>query len=243
MKRLKFAGVNFPSRSTLKWLNSFYRAKRYSLKNPKNIEDLVNNHFKFWSTQTDNTKEGFYIALKSISYPSLIIETGTSAWGCDSSRLFDSFVKKFGGEFHSVDLRVEASLWLQYQVSNRTKFHVKDSVEFLNLDLPKLISRKIDLLYLDSFDLDWSNPMPSAKHCLEEFNGALPFLSSGSYVLIDDTPEDLKRIPVEFHDEAIKFKKEYDQLPGKGSLVLNEIKTYKNMKVVYHTQNVLIQIN
>lgn len=39
--------------------------------------------------------------------PSTIIETGSSAWGTDSSVMFDSFVQSFGGEFLSVDIRLE----------------------------------------------------------------------------------------------------------------------------------------
>src|SRR5437763_717199 len=35
--------------------------------------------------------------------PALIVETGSSAWGTDSSRLFDSYIASFGGNLWSVD--------------------------------------------------------------------------------------------------------------------------------------------
>ena len=243
MKKIKFAGVNFPSRSTIKWLHCYYLARKHFSKKFTNIENLVDQHFLIWSSQSDPTRDGFLKALKSISTPSFIVETGTSAWGCDSSRLFDVFVRDFGGMFHSVDIRKEASLWLKYQVSKSTSFHVSDSIEFLRSGILNFTTQKIDLLYLDSFDLDWSNPLPSAQHHLQEFLSALPLLKKGSYILIDDTPNNVQKIPTEYHSIALRFKKDFGQFPGKGSLILNEIKNYPNMKIVHHTQNLLIQIN
>jgi hypothetical protein len=38
--------------------------------------------------------------------PSVILETGMSAWGTNSSLLFDDYVCCFGGEFFTVDIRL-----------------------------------------------------------------------------------------------------------------------------------------
>jgi hypothetical protein len=44
----------------------------------------------------------------------------------------------------------------------------------------------IDLLYLDSYDVDWNDPHPSALHHLMELCAAMPGLQSGSLVVVDD---------------------------------------------------------
>lgn len=46
----------------------------------------------------------------------------------------------------------------------------------------------IDLLYLDSYDVDMNNPHPAALHCLMELVSARKRLVPGSIVFIDDSP-------------------------------------------------------
>ena len=45
---------------------------------------------------------------------------------------------------------------------------------------------RIDLLYLDSLDLDWANPHESALHHLKELCAASTMLREGSLVFVDD---------------------------------------------------------
>ncbi len=56
-----------------------------------------------------------------------------------------------------------------------------DSVAFLeNFDQP------IDLLYLDSYDFDSHNPIPSQEHHLKEIQAAYPKLTDQTIIMIDD---------------------------------------------------------
>ena len=59
------------------------------------------------------------------------VETGTSAWGTDSTRLWDNYVTHYGGSFHSVDIRSEPARRLKGQVGKRTRLVTSDSVNFL----------------------------------------------------------------------------------------------------------------
>ena len=52
----------------------------------------------------------------------------------------------------------------------------------------ELLDNLIDFLYLDSYDVDFLNPLPSALHHLEEFNRVKHLLHKNSIILIDDTP-------------------------------------------------------
>ena len=119
------------------------------------VESLVYKHFSTWSSLDHINKRGFEIALKSLDEKSaLIIETGTSAWGTDSTRLWDTYIRKFGGELYSVDIREEASQALIGQMSRRSRLIVDDSVSFLS----KWNGGCPDLYYLDSWDLDLAAP-------------------------------------------------------------------------------------
>ena len=46
--------------------------------------------------------------------------------------------------------------------------------------------RPIDLVYLDSFDLDWQDPHASSLHHLKELCALLPKLRPGCLVVVDD---------------------------------------------------------
>jgi hypothetical protein len=101
-----------------------------------------------------------------------IVETGTSAWGVDSTLLLESYVRHFGGRFDSVDLRALPSDRLRPVVGPTTHLHVGDSVAFIAglADEPGVAP--VDLAYLDSYDLDWADPAPSEAHV--EATGSMP---------------------------------------------------------------------
>ena len=66
--------------------------------------------------------------------------------------------------------------------------HCSDSVEFLwqaNLNLT-LENHYVDLLYLDSFDYESSDPWPSAAHHMKELAAIISRLRPGSLVAVDD---------------------------------------------------------
>lgn len=123
-----------------------------------------------------------------------IVETGcargTGGWDGDgnSTLLFDRFVAGYGGSVHSVDLSEEACAYARSQVGSRTTVTRSDSVKFLHGMAGELrrAGREIDLLYLDSFDVDPKDPRPSAAHHLKELCAIAPALTPGTLVMIDD---------------------------------------------------------
>jgi hypothetical protein len=121
--------------------------------------------------------------------PAIIVETGSSAWGTNSSLLFDSYINSFGGSFSSVDLRSSPMFNLRSQCTNKSNFFCDDSISFLRKYV-NLVTR-CNLVYLDSWDVNWEDPLPSALHGFSEFLIMLPMLKKGGILLVDDTPFDI----------------------------------------------------
>lgn len=132
----------------------------------------------------------------------LIIETGCARpphkdWGNEdvsfkdegfSTRIFDAFINQHGGELHSVDINPDNVEYARTQVSDQVQVHCSDSVEFLwqaNLNLT-IENHYVDLLYLDSFDYEPSDPWPSAAHHMKELAAIISRLRPGSLVAVDD---------------------------------------------------------
>lgn len=182
---------------------------------------LIDCHFKDFSTENHPCRTTMAHALELLeNKPAHIIETGSSAWGTNSSLLFDSYVNSFGGKLDSVDIRPDPANSLKRLCSPKSRFFCNDSIAFLK----KIASDQstIDLLYLDSWDVDWSDPVPSALHGLNEFLTIYPALQPGSLLLIDDTPLDVDQLKNAHPDQIENFYaacKKYSFTPGKGSLV------------------------
>jgi hypothetical protein len=105
--------------------------------------------------------------------------------------------------------------------------------------------QKFDLVYLDSWDVDWLDPIPSAIHGLNEFLVVLPMLvQNGALLLVDDTPSSPSIFrSVTGLDESIftaHFEK-YGLCPGKGSLVLDYLAKRNLGKLIAHDYQVLWQ--
>ena len=116
------------------------------------------------------------------------VEPGEEAAKNDgsSTMLWDAYANHHPDtHVYSCELDREAVDMAANHVSNRVTFYVGDSVNRL-----RLIPRMVDLLYLDSFDLSWQNPHPSALHHLKEMTSASPLLKPGALVLIDDCGPD-----------------------------------------------------
>jgi len=127
-----------------------------------------------------------------------IVETGCMrsdhgqlAFGDDGSSTYilDDFINFYDGEVVSVDINSDNVKHAQKMVSDRTEVYCSDSVDFL-WNIPA--KKKIDLLYLDSFDFKPDDPIPSQKHHLKELCAVMKNLKKGTIVLVDDnanTPE------------------------------------------------------
>lgn len=117
-----------------------------------------------------------------------IVETGClrkqGNWQGDgqSSYLFDRYAVANNCMFWTCDNDVVAIAAARQSCSPRTQTVLNDSVSFL-ANFPCTI----DVLYLDSFDLDKANPEPASRHHLFELCAAQRRLRSGSLVMVDDT--------------------------------------------------------
>lgn len=120
--------------------------------------------------------------------PKCIVETGCARteenWTGDgqSTRVFSHYAVENHCDFWSVDNDPGAITTAYKSARRNTILVLSDSVRFLfRLNTP------IDVLYLDSYDLDKANPAPAAQHCLLEATVASRLLTPGALVMIDDT--------------------------------------------------------
>lgn len=121
----------------------------------------------------------------------VIIETGTARMGKEwcltdgcSTFIFAEWVEKNGGTLFSVDISKESIQTCKSALKAQQRFVTfaqSDSVVFL-----QKFNKQIDFLYLDSFDFDENNPIPSQEHHLKEIIAAYPHLTPNSVVMIDD---------------------------------------------------------
>lgn len=127
--------------------------------------------------------------LEKIDNPT-ILETGVMrpdhgdmAFGDDgcSSFLFDQFINIHGGSFTSVDINEKNCSHARNKVSGKSKIICSDSVPFL-----WNYKGNVDMIYLDSFDLDLKNPMPSQIHHLKELCAIIKNFHSNTLIVIDD---------------------------------------------------------
>lgn len=118
-----------------------------------------------------------------------IIETGSTRkpgnWkDGNSGVIFSDFVKHCGGFVRSVDINKNAVETANANIDPAYhKAVCSDSVEWLK-SLNDL--NNIDLFYLDSYDVDWDNDLPSAEHHLNEFLSIESKLKKDCIVAIDD---------------------------------------------------------
>ena len=147
----------------------------------------------YWALVEPRLKErarGFeYIFdhLISLSHAPVIVETGTlrephnyEGDGC-STKLFDTWLEYNNGKLFSIDIDPNA-VHEAAQHCKRASIHLSDSVEWLSK-----CDEEIDVLYLDSFNIDdWNFDWPAAAHHLKELLVSFFCLSPGSLVVVDD---------------------------------------------------------
>ncbi len=120
-----------------------------------------------------------------------IVETGTARDGDrnfegdgGSTILFGEWASQHGASLFSIDINEQA-----IQEAKQAAYAFKDHILFMPMDSVQALTafpRTIDFLYLDSFDFDFSNPLPSQQHHLKEIEAAYDKLTSNSIVMIDD---------------------------------------------------------
>jgi len=208
----------------------------------RTTDELCRNHFSTYSELNHICQSTMTRALSLLGQrPAVIIETGSSAWGTNSSLLFDSYVNSFGGRFSSVDIRRQPRRLLRKACSSQSSFYRGDSVQFLSAIVD--LCSQVDLVYLDSWDVDWTNPVASAVHGLREFLMLLPiFRQHGGLLLVDDTPhiDYVSRNLPHLVEPCEKFASQYGFTPGKGALILEFCKSSGCGKILEHQYQALI---
>jgi hypothetical protein len=199
---------------------------------------LAENHFRFWS-KPDHVNLNAFKKIEELmdKKPQIIIETGTSAWGTESTRFWDTYIRKYGGELWSVDIRPEPKTRLRYQTSRRTHLIVGDSVEFLKTN--NVISPTI--VFLDSWDVDWSNPEPASEHGFRELASILAKLTSATHLIVDDTPSKLDYIAEENRKIANEYLRREGVLPGKGAKIL-QTQNELGLKPIFHEYALILKV-
>ena len=163
--------------------------------------------------------------LDRLNRPIGIVETGCvrqqGNWAGDgqSTILFDKYAEFHPGSVvFSVDHDPEAATLCRSLVSERVHIHVGDSLAYLKFlaDHPPGRLKFLDLLYLDSFDVDFDNPLPSAIHHLKELLAIAPLVSFETLVVVDDSPSSF--IGVADGDKLIQPIRP-PRIEGKGRLI------------------------
>ena len=166
-----------------------------------------------------------------------ILESGIASAGTNSTYLFNEYVRKYGGFFWSVDINPELVNQHQGNMCPATQLICDDSVHFfLNWSSSHIVA---NVIYLDSYDLDFYNPTPSAHHGLAEYESLKPVIKKDTLMLIDDTPVNpywLDTRGQTYIDMNSYYMKNNNTMPGKGMFVLNEI---TNANMLLHNYQVL----
>ena len=113
-------------------------------------------------------------------------------WAGDgqSTVLFDRYVTARGPDshVHAVDISGDSVMACRGMVGEQTTVHLQDSVKFLDELARDADGLRPNLVYLDSYDLDWDYWFPSAAHCLKEFAAITPLLNPDTLLVTDDSP-------------------------------------------------------
>jgi predicted O-methyltransferase YrrM len=124
-----------------------------------------------------------------------IVETGTARYGTryfdsdgGSTIIFSEWARDHQAEFYSIDLssmnlsaaKDAVALYVSDYPDN-IHYICSDSIAYLGT-----FNRPIDFLYLDSFDYELDDPVPSQQHHLKEIKAVYPFLTDTTIIMIDD---------------------------------------------------------
>jgi hypothetical protein len=149
----------------------------YHKKNKSSAHDRVDQLTTLTNILEDNFKFDKIIS----------IETGASKSWVDGmvGYYFASLANKTKGEFHSVDLsEITTEVLEAYKNINpelQINHYTQDSVEFL-----RNIQIIPNLVHLDSWNVDLTNPLPCALHGWREFEAIESKMPVGSIIIIDD---------------------------------------------------------
>ncbi|MBA3815915.1 MAG: hypothetical protein H0X29_05245 [Parachlamydiaceae bacterium] len=155
---------------------------------PPNEEYLSNRLLKI-----DRRYSSFLLVLDLLKHrqAKVLVETGTARDGDKnfsgdggSTIIFGDWASQNNALLFTVDISsqaIENARISTIKFTDSIIFCCSDSISFL-----KDFNQSIDFLYLDSFDYDFNNPLPSQQHHLYEIMAAYPKLHADSIVMVDD---------------------------------------------------------
>lgn len=174
----------------------------------------------------EKTFRAMFEYLDRFARPVTIVETGCTRKGGDwegdgqSTVLFDRYVSLRDTEsvVYSVDVDPASVAEARRLVSDRVKITNDDGVRFLAQLTQRLSAegKTIDLLYLDSFDVDWIYWQKSAAHHIKELCAAIRVVRKDTLVVVDDCP--LEGLFVVNGEQQIQFTRQ-PLVGGKGRFV------------------------
>lgn len=152
---------------------------------------VLDAYDRFFAKRLNHRAATFRVLVDKARTGANIVETGClrdlGNWAGDgqSTAVLAWLAARMKGRLWTIDLSQEATCAAAKAVGAGATIYTGDSVALLSK-----FHEPIDILYLDSFDLDANDPLPSATHHLFEFVSARPNLRTGSIVCVDDTWKD-----------------------------------------------------
>jgi len=188
--------------------------------------------------------------------PIIIVETGclrkkNNFLDGQSTLLFDKYILSRGenSKIYTVDINPESTKVCKEVVSKNVEISTDDSIRYLN-NLCNIFLKnktKVSMFYLDSFDVDWRYPYPSAAHHLKELAAIKRVLHEDTLVVVDDSPAtgnltQNENIPGK-HWEILGPPSPLPTIGGKGFLV-HEYASHVGAKLVFsHYQSAWNKFN
>ena len=192
--------------------------------------------------------------LDSQPTPIIIVETGClrkedNFLDGQSTLIFDKYTlsRGNGSKVYTVDISPKSTEVCKKVVSDNVDIVTEDSVRHLNNLVKIFIEKSIKptMFFLDSFDVDWRYPYPSAAHHLKELTAIQKILDKNTLVVVDDAPAigHLERSEENLHKDWKVIDSFSPTIGGKGFLV-HEYACHVKAKVLFsHYQTAWIGFN
>ena len=135
--------------------------------------------------------------LDSQPTPIIIVETGClrvkdNFLDGQSTLLFDKYTlsRGEGSKVYTVDINKSSTDICKQMVSENVEITTDDSVRYLNGLCSQFLKNrtKVTMFYLDSIDVNWRYPYPSAAHHLKELVVINRVLLPTTLLVVDDSP-------------------------------------------------------
>ena len=178
--------------------------------------------------------------LDGLPTPIIILETGclrkaeNFIGDGQSTLLFDKYTqfRNKNSKVYTVDISPKCTEICKKTVSDKVEITTEDSVKYINNFSKNFLKSKnqLSLLYLDSYDLDYRYPFPSAAHHLKELTASIRILNEKTLVVVDDAPTNMNVIQGNNNNEWKKIT--VPMVGGKGFLV-NEYATQIGAKLLF----------